>query len=147
MFYNRSKNRPLIYVVASRSLGASVESESDDRFVSLSEVFLESNWAIPANGSKHATISDKSLVFIVLQINPSCEQPVAHSELNLIVTSEGRRQDDLRLSRVDYGRVDNRTILILYIKDIVRMVNCEGQGVVLDVNHGWFDGGFGTAIT
>ena len=51
-------------VVASRSLGASVESESDDRLVSLSDVFLESNWAIPANGSKHATISDKSFVFI-----------------------------------------------------------------------------------
>ncbi len=77
----------------------------------------------------------------VLQIYPSGEQPVAHDEFYLIVAREGGGQRDLRHSRVDGGGVDHIAILILYIKDIVRMVGNEREGEVLNVDRGRLHGG------
>ena len=70
-----------------------------------------------------------------LQIYPAREEPVAHDELDFVVAGESGRQHDLRLSGVDRGGVDNLAVLILDIKDIVRMTGLERQRVFLNINR------------
>ena len=71
----------------------------------------------------------------LLQINVSTEIVFVYDEFNLIVTREGRGQDNLRLSRVDYRCVNHDIVLILNIKGILRMVGLKQQCVVVNVNN------------
>ena len=67
---------------------------------------------------------------ISLQIYPASEQPVTHNKFDFVVARERRRQHNLRLSRVDRRSKHHITILILYIKNVVRMISLKEQGVV-----------------
>ena len=71
----------------------------------------------------------------LLQINVSTEIVFVYDEFNLIVARERRGQDDLRLSGIYHRRVDHITILILYIKNIIRMISLKQQRVVVNVNN------------
>ena len=75
----------------------------------------------------------KIILFIrncdMLNIYPSSKQPVAHNEINLIVTREGRRQNDLDIRGEYNSGVDYIAILVFKSEYIVGMVGFKRECV------------------
>ena len=61
----------------------------------------------------------------LLKINPTYEQPVAHSKLDDIVTSKCGRQCNLCQCRIDHSGINHLTILILYRQLVIGMIHYE----------------------